>query len=95
MGSPLVFTGLLFTLSGFFFKLALFPFHIWAPGVYQGAANQVTAFMATSTKVAAIALILRAGIDQRRGYPTGSSPGGAGHRLHDLGQPGRPWFKRT
>ena len=59
MGSPLVFTGLLFTLSGFFFKLALFPFHLWAPGVYQGAANQVTAFLATSTKVAAIALILR------------------------------------
>jgi NADH-quinone oxidoreductase subunit N len=59
MGSPLIFIGLLFTLSGFFFKVALFPFHFWAPGAYQGAANQVTAFLATSTKVAAIALLLR------------------------------------
>ena len=59
MGSPTVFIGLLFTLSGFFFKLALFPFHLWAPNVYQGAANQVTAYIATSTKVAAIAILLR------------------------------------
>ena len=59
MGSPLAFLGLIFTLSGFFFKLALFPFHVWAPGVYQGAANQVTAFIATASKVAAIAILLR------------------------------------
>jgi len=44
----------LLTLSGFFFKLALFPFHVWAPGVYQAAANQVTAFVATATKVTAM-----------------------------------------
>ena len=59
MGSPLAFIGLLFTLSGFFFKLALFPFHVWAPGVYQGAANQVTAYIATTSKVAAIAILMR------------------------------------
>ncbi len=58
-GSPMVVIGLVFTLCGFFFKLALFPFHLWAPAVYQGAANQVTAFIATATKVAAIALLLR------------------------------------
>ena len=56
---PLAFIGLLFTLCGFFFKLALFPFHVWAPGVYQGAANQVTAYIATATKVAAVALLMR------------------------------------
>jgi NADH-quinone oxidoreductase subunit N len=38
---PMAFMGLLLTLCGFFFKLALFPFHVWAPTVYQGAANQV------------------------------------------------------
>ncbi len=57
--SPMAIIGLTLTLSGFFFKLALFPFHLWAPPVYQAAANQVTAYIATTTKVAAIALLLR------------------------------------
>jgi NADH-quinone oxidoreductase subunit N len=57
--TPMAFIGLLLTLCGFFFKLALFPFHVWAPGVYQGAANQVTAFVATATKVTAIAMLAR------------------------------------
>jgi NADH-quinone oxidoreductase subunit N len=56
---PAVMIGLLLTLSGFFFKLAVFPFHFWAPDVYQGAANQVTAYIATASKVAAIALLIR------------------------------------
>jgi NADH-quinone oxidoreductase subunit N len=59
LNTPMAFTGLLLTLCGFFFKLALFPFHVWAPGVYQSAANQVTAFVATATKVAAMAMLVR------------------------------------
>jgi NADH-quinone oxidoreductase subunit N len=59
LNTPMAFVGLLLTLCGFFFKLALFPFHVWAPSVYQGAANQVTAFVATATKVTAIAMIVR------------------------------------
>jgi len=57
--NPAVMIGLLLTFSGFFFKLAVFPFHLWAPDVYQGAANQVTAYIATASKVAAIALLVR------------------------------------
>ena len=59
LNTPMAFIGLLLTLCGFFFKLALFPFHIWAPSVYQGAANQVTAFVATATKVTAMAMLVR------------------------------------
>ena len=56
---PLVIIGLLLTLCGFFFKLAVFPFHFWAPDVYQGAANQAAAYIATASKVAAIAILIR------------------------------------
>jgi len=56
---PAVIIGLLLTLSGFFFKLAVFPFHIWAPDVYQGSMNQVAAYIATASKVAAIAVLAR------------------------------------
>jgi len=59
INKPAVLIGLLLTLSGFFFKLAVFPFHLWAADVYQGAANQVTAYIATASKVAAVALLVR------------------------------------
>jgi len=59
LGSPLVVVGLVLTLAGFFFKLAVFPFHFWAPDVYQGATNQATAYIATASKVAAIAILIR------------------------------------
>jgi NADH-quinone oxidoreductase subunit N len=56
---PLVQVGLLLTLCGFFFKLAVFPFHIWAPDTYQSAAHQVSAYIATASKVGAIAILIR------------------------------------
>ncbi len=59
LNSPAVAIGLLLTLCGFFFKLAVFPFHFWAPDVYQGAANQATAYIATASKVAAVAILTR------------------------------------
>jgi NADH-quinone oxidoreductase subunit N len=57
--NPIAVIGLLLALAGFFFKLSVVPFHFWAPDVYQGAANQVTAFIATASKAAAVALLLR------------------------------------
>jgi NADH-quinone oxidoreductase subunit N len=59
ISTPAAILGLLLTLCGFFFKLAVFPFHFWAPDVYQGAANQVTAYIASASKVAAVAIIMR------------------------------------
>jgi NADH-quinone oxidoreductase subunit N len=56
---PAAVIGVLLTLCGFFFKLAVFPFHFWAPDVYQGAANQVTTYIATASKVAAAAILMR------------------------------------
>jgi len=56
---PAMAVGLLLVLCGFFFKLALFPFHSWAPDVYVGAANTVAAYIAAVSKVAAIALLIR------------------------------------
>ena len=59
ISNPAAILGLLLTLCGFFFKLAVFPFHFWAPDVYQGAANQVTAYIASASKVAAVAIMMR------------------------------------
>lgn len=50
---------LMLTLSAFFFKLSLFPFHFWAPDVYEGASDTTTTFIATVPKIAAAALLIR------------------------------------
>jgi NADH-quinone oxidoreductase subunit N len=41
------------------FKLAVAPFHVWAPDVYEGAPAPVTAFIATVSKGAVFALLVR------------------------------------
>ncbi len=56
---PEIILGLVLTLCGFFFKMAVFPFHFWAPDVYEGAAHQVAAYISTASKVAVIAVLLR------------------------------------
>jgi NADH-quinone oxidoreductase subunit N len=56
---PLILVGLVMLLCGFFYKLALFPMHFWAPDVYEGAANETSSFVATLPKVAAVALLIR------------------------------------
>lgn len=44
---------------GMGFKLALVPFHLWTPDVYEGAPAPVTAFVATVSKGGMFALLLR------------------------------------
>lgn len=58
-GSVLFTAGLGMMVVGFGFKLALVPFHMWTPDVYQGAPAPVTAYVATVSKVAVFALMLR------------------------------------
>ncbi|MHB9024225.1 MAG: NADH-quinone oxidoreductase subunit N [Armatimonadota bacterium] len=57
--SPLAMLGVALILAGLAFKLALVPFHFWTPDVYQGSPAPVTAFIATSSKGAVFALVLR------------------------------------
>jgi NADH-quinone oxidoreductase subunit N len=49
-----------FLFAGFCFKISAVPFHMWTPDVYEGAPTPITAFFASATKVAAIAMIIRA-----------------------------------
>lgn len=56
---PLVLAGLGLMVVGFGFKLAVVPFHLWTPDVYQGAPAPVTAFVATASKGAVMAVLLR------------------------------------
>ena len=46
-------------LIGLGFKVALIPFHMWTPDVYQGAPTPITAFMAVGAKAAGFAALLR------------------------------------
>jgi NADH-quinone oxidoreductase subunit N len=58
-GLGLMIPGLALMLVGIGFKLAVVPFHMWTPDVYQGAPAPVTAFVATVSKGAMFALVLR------------------------------------
>jgi len=50
--------GVALIVIGLSFKAAAFPFHQWAPDVYQGAPTIVTAFMSTAGKAAAFAAFI-------------------------------------
>ena len=45
--------------AGFFYKMSLVPFHMWAPDVYEGAPTPVAAFLAVGSKAAGFAMALR------------------------------------
>ena len=58
-GTALLAVGIALLLIGFGFKVALAPFHMWAPDVYEGAPTPITAYMAAAVKAAAFAGFLR------------------------------------
>ncbi len=57
--APLMLAGAALILVGLGFKVAVVPFHMWTPDVYQGAPSSVTAFMAVGAKAAGFAALLR------------------------------------
>ncbi|WP_312514751.1 NADH-quinone oxidoreductase subunit NuoN [Stutzerimonas nitrititolerans] len=57
--SLLVQAGIGMMLIGLGFKLSLAPFHLWTPDVYEGAPAPVATFLATVSKVAVFAVLLR------------------------------------
>jgi NADH-quinone oxidoreductase subunit N len=59
LSSELMLPGIALIITGFGFKLALVPFHFWTPDVYQGAPAPVAAYVATVSKGAMFALLLR------------------------------------
>ncbi|WP_455377455.1 NADH-quinone oxidoreductase subunit N [Petrachloros mirabilis] len=60
---PLLLIATILLAVGFGFKLAVVPFHMWTPDVYQGAPTSVTAFMAVAAKAASFAAFLRVFIE--------------------------------
>ncbi len=58
-GEKIFLLGILLVVVGLGFKIAAFPFQIWAPDVYQGAPTPTTAFLAVGSKAAGFVLLLR------------------------------------
>jgi NADH-quinone oxidoreductase subunit N len=56
---PLILMGSLLVFTGFLFKVAAVPFHMWTPDAYQGAPTSVTGFMSAGAKAAGFAALLR------------------------------------
>ncbi len=61
--SPLLLTGMFLLIVGFGFKVALVPFHQWAPDVYEGAPTSIAAFISAGPKAAGFAAFLRIFLD--------------------------------
>lgn len=58
-GNPVFAIGFLLVLSGIGFKISMFPFHLWAPDVYQGAPTPITAFLSVISKTAGFAALFK------------------------------------
>jgi NADH-quinone oxidoreductase subunit N len=58
-GNPSLLLSAMFLIVAFGFKIALVPFHMWAPDVYEGAPTSITAFMSVGPKAAGFAVLGR------------------------------------
>lgn len=51
--------GMVFVIAALAFKISAVPFHMWTPDVYEGTPTPITTFLATTSKIAALGLIIR------------------------------------
>lgn len=75
----LLLIGAAMMIVGFGFKIAMAPFHVWTPDVYEGAPTPVTGFMAAGPKAAAFASFVRVFV---LGFPLVAGVQAAGY-LHE------------
>jgi NADH-quinone oxidoreductase subunit N len=57
--TPVLILAMVLLVGGFGFKIAVVPFHMWAPDVYEGAPHSVVGFISVGSKAAAFAGIMR------------------------------------
>jgi NADH-quinone oxidoreductase subunit N len=72
---PILAVGMVMTITGFGFKVAAAPFHLWAPDVYQGAPAPSAAFIASGSKLASFVVLAKV---MMLGF-TGAEGSGAWH----------------
>jgi NADH-quinone oxidoreductase subunit N len=58
-GDPLLMLGLALLLAGLGFKIAAFPFHMWAPDTYEAASTPFVAWLSVAPKAAGFIAIIR------------------------------------
>ena len=56
---PVLLLSAVMIIAGLGFKIAMVPFHQWAPDVYEGAPTPVTAFLSVGSKAAGLAVLIR------------------------------------
>jgi len=59
VGDPILTVAFVLLIGGIGFKLALAPFHAWAPDVYQGAPTPVAAWLSVAPKAATLIALMR------------------------------------
>ena len=59
IAAPVIFGVIILVIVGLAFKVAIVPFHFWAPDVYEGAPTPVSGFLSTASKAAGFAVIAR------------------------------------
>jgi NADH-quinone oxidoreductase subunit N len=65
---PGLILAIVMVIAGIGFKLALVPFHMWAPDVYQGAPTPITAFLSVGSKAAGVVAFMRIFVNGLYGF---------------------------